>query len=85
MPGGFISKKKKNMFDPGPQTYDVFNDRAVFEYRSSYIPRRCYNSNRWIWGTAVRGRRTITGPGTPVIQDRWYHRHEAIIMMLKGI
>jgi hypothetical protein len=63
--------------------YDPFSDRAVFAYKYSLLPRRCYNTKRLVWGTAVRGRRVITGPGEPVIEDRWYHRHEAIIMMLK--
>jgi hypothetical protein len=67
------------------QMYDPFDDRATFEYKTSLIPRRCYTTNRWVWGLAVRGRRIITGPGEPVIEDRWYHRHEAIIMMLKKL
>jgi len=62
-----------------------FNSRAVFEYKTSFIPRRCYNSGRWIWGVSMRGRMMITGPGDPLIIDRWYHRHEAVIMMLKGL
>ena len=66
------------------QAYDHFNDRAVFRYAYSIWPRRCYNTQRWIWGLALLGRRVITGPGEPVIEDRWYHRHEAIIMMLKN-
>lgn len=71
----------------GVQTYDPFNDRATFEYKTSIWPRRCYNTNQLIWGLAVRGRRYIYGPAgeEPVIEDRWYHRHEAIIMMLKGL
>lgn len=67
------------------QMYDYFNDRATFEYKYSWRPRRCYNTGQLVLGTAVRGRRVITGPGEPVIEDRWYHRHEAIIMMLKKI
>lgn len=71
------------MYDP--KTWDgYFLQRASFEARTSWIPRRCYNTQRWIWGRAVRGRRIITGPGDPVIEDRWYHHHEATIMMLKG-
>lgn len=65
------------------QAYDHFNDRASFRYAYSIWPRRCYNTGRRLWGTALLGRRIITGPGEPVIEDRWYHRHEAIIMMLK--
>lgn len=62
-----------------------FNKTAQFEYRYSLIPRRCYNTRQWIWGLALRGHRMVTGPGEPVIINRWYHRHEGIIMMLKGL
>ena len=73
-------------FDPGVQMYDPFNDRAHFTYVFCARPRKCYNTGRWMFmTTAMRGRRIITGPGEPIIEDRWYHRHEAIIMMLKGI
>lgn len=68
---------------PMEQAYDYFNDCASFEYKYSFLPRRCYNTGRWVWGLGMRGRRIITGPGEPVIEDRWYHRHEAIIMMLQ--
>ena len=71
--------------DEQPQAYDHFDDWAVFEYKYSIIPRKCYITNQWIWGLSMRGRRIITGPGDPVIEDRWYHRNEAIIKMLKRI
>jgi len=73
------------MMDDTPRSYDYFNDRATFQYCTSVLPRRCYNTGRLVWGVAVRGRRVITGPGEPVIEDRWYHRHEAVLMMLKGL
>ena len=74
------------MYSPSEeQSYDYFNDRATFEYRYSFIPRRCYKTKRLVWGVAVRGRWIITGPGSDVVEDRWYHRHEAIVMMLKGL
>jgi hypothetical protein len=78
-------RNSAGMFESDVQAYDPFNDRAVFEYKHSLIPRRCYNTGAWVWGLAVRGRRVITGPGEPVIEDRWYHRHEAVMMMLKGL
>ena len=62
-----------------------FNKGAQFEYRYSFFPRRCYNTHRWVWGRAVRGRKFVTGPGEPLIIDRWYHRNEGLIMMLKGL
>lgn len=61
-----------------------FLKRARFEHCISWWPRRCSNSHRWIWGYAVRGRMIIFGPGEPVAEDRWYHRHEAAIILLKG-
>lgn len=68
------------------QSYDPFNDRAQFEYKFSFWPRRCYKTGRLVWlETAMRGRRIITGPGEPVIEDRWYNRDEALIMMIKGL
>lgn len=66
-----------------PQAYDHFNDRAVFEYRTSFIPRKCYKTNRLVWGVAIRARAVWTGPGSDVVEDRWYHKDEAIIMMLR--
>ncbi len=66
--------------------YDGFNERARFEYKFCFWPRRCYNTKRWIWlETTMRGRAIWTGPGEPVVEDRWYHRHEALIMMIKGV
>jgi hypothetical protein len=88
MGAGYNAKRRVNTGAPAYDYFnsdDYFNSRADFYYKYSLIPRRCYNTNRWIWGVAVRGRRVITGPGDPVIEDRWYHRHEAIIMMLKGL
>jgi hypothetical protein len=66
--------------------YDGFNERASFKYRYCVWPRRCYNTKQWIWlETAMRGRAVWTGPGDHLIEDRWYHRHEALVMMIKGV
>ena len=66
-------------------TQEDFERRARFEYRWSILPRRCYRSGRWAWGRAVRAQAVWTGPGEPVIERRWLHRDEGIIMMLKGL
>ena len=72
-------------FEPEVQTYDPFDDRATFEYVFCAWPRRCHTTGQWLFmETAMRGRRVINGPGEPVIEDRWFHRNEAIIKMLKG-
>ena len=83
-------KKKRAMalsrMSDEPAGYDPFNDRACFEYKYSFIPRRCHNTQRLIWGLAVRGRWSVrAGDNVFIDHDRWYHRHEAVIMMLKGL
>jgi len=72
---------------------DDFERRAFFpvdlgvplriEYAWSVWPRRCYRSDRRVWGRAVRVQAVWTGPGEPIIETRWLHRDEAVIMMLK--
>ena len=60
-------------------------ERAKFDYKYSLIPRRCYSTRRWIWGLAMRGRSIWTGPGEPVIDDRWFHLDEGLIIMIKKV
>lgn len=70
------------------EVYDPFSERAWFEYKYCFWPRRCYNSGRWLWmETAMRGRREIYGPAgdPPIREDRWYHSDEALIMLLKKV
>ena len=64
----------------------VFLERACFEYQYCLWPRRCYNTDRWLWlKTAVRGRAIWTGPGEPVVEDRWYDINESLIMMINKV
>lgn len=63
----------------------AFESRAVYEYKFSFIPRRCYNTKKLIFGLALRGRRIYTGPGDPVVEDRWFHRHEGILKLMKEV
>ena len=62
---------------------DDFERRARFEYRWSIWPRRCYRSQRRVWGRAMRAEAVWTGPGEPITERRWLHRDEGLIMMLK--
>lgn len=62
---------------------DDFERRAKFEYCWSLWPRRCYRSQRRVWGPAVRAEAVWTGPGDAIVETRWLHRHEGLIMMLK--
>ena len=84
---GYLGKKAMaRETDEYMLEHDYFNSRATFNYVYCLRPRRCYTSKRWLFfEIAVRGRRVITGPGDPVIEDRWYHRNEAVIIMLRGL
>ena len=62
---------------------DDFERRARFVHRWSLRPRRCYRSGRWIWGPAVRAEAVWTGPGEPIMERRWLHSHEAVILLLQ--
>ena len=62
---------------------DDFERRAQFEYRWSVCPRRCYRTQRRVWGLAVRAQAIWTGPGEPIVETKWLHRDEGVIMMLK--
>ena len=74
------------MYIDDVQAYDTWLDRAQYEYKYCFWPRRCYNTGRWLWlETAVRGRAIWTGPGEPAIDDRWFDSNEALIMMIKKV
>ena len=68
------------------EMYDLFYDRATYDYKWSFWPRRCYTTGRLLFCTlALRGRAIWTGPGEPAVEDRWYDRSEGLIMMLKKV
>jgi hypothetical protein len=69
---------------------DTMNDpwhlRSEYTYRYCFWPRRCYNTGQWLWLTvALHGSAVWHGPGEPVVEPRWYHRDEGLIMMIKGV
>jgi hypothetical protein len=77
---GYYGKRAMSNDD----VYDSFMNRVVLSYHRSFWPRRCYVTGQWLFCTiAIRGRAIWTGPGTPVLEDRWYHRNEGLMLMLK--
>jgi hypothetical protein len=39
-----------------------------------------------LWLTrALQGSAVWHGPGEPVVEQRWYHRDEGLVMMIKGV
>ena len=74
------------MGDDGITMYDPFWDRAQWEHKFAFWPRRCSLSNRKIWmEKAYKGTRMITGPGEPVFEYRWLTKDQFMIGKLKGI
>lgn len=48
-------------------------------------PRRCFLSNKLIWGKrAYHGINMITGPGDPIFDHYYIERDEFILWQLKG-
>jgi len=59
--------------------------RSIVELKCSWWPRNCFVSKKLLWFTqAYRARRIITGPGEPIVEDRWYSTEEFLILKLKG-
>lgn len=88
MAAGFQYKRAKiSMFGSDwirPTDRDHLS-RSTVELKRTWLPRSCYVSKRLLWFCqAYRARRIITGPGTPVIEDRWYDPDEFLILKLKG-
>lgn len=62
---------------------DLFERQAQYHQRWSIWPRRCYRTQRWVWGPAVCAEAVSTGPGPAIVEQRWLHRHAHMIMILK--
>jgi hypothetical protein len=64
---------------------DTFKRRCLgWQLKFSILPRRCYYTGKYLWlKQAYCGTAMITGPGEPVIEDRWYDRNEFLILKLK--
>jgi hypothetical protein len=67
-----------------------FNEYDTFEYRAeiceifAWWPRRCWITNRWMWlAHVIRGEATWYGPGTPVVEKRYYNSAEYLMYKLK--
>lgn len=83
---GYASKKKMGLSRMSDEaSYDPFWYRATAELKVSYFPRKCYFSKKLLFMTqAYKLTRIITGPGEPVVEDRWLSKEEFIVQKLKG-
>lgn len=64
----------------------MFRKQVVWKKTFVLWPRRCALSDQWLWMTTVyKGTRTITGPGTPVIECYWIEPKNFLLATIKGI
>jgi hypothetical protein len=69
-----------------PDLMEAFYNRAVWQLKFVYWPRRCNLSQRWIWpfSHAYKGTVIWTGPGTPAVEVQWHDGVEHLVWLLKG-
>jgi hypothetical protein len=64
--------------------YYWHNRVANWQLKFAWLPHRCSLSGRFIWlKFAYCGRKIISGPGEPVIEDYWHTTTEHMIWLLK--
>jgi hypothetical protein len=65
---------------------ETFNRRCIgWNLKFSFLPRRCFYTGKYLWfKLAYKGTAMITGPDTPVYEDRWCDRHEYLFLKIKG-
>jgi hypothetical protein len=66
--------------------FDTFDRHCIgSQLKFSWLPRRCYQTGRSLWLKRAYKRSALwTGPGTPVWEYRWYHKHEYLKLKIKG-
>jgi len=71
-------------YEPDVQTYDAFQDRALWRLRFMWWPKRSHITGRWLWlRFAYQGLAVWGGPGDAVIEFRYHAPVEHIIWQLK--
>ncbi len=72
------------MYEPTRLKDWTLNQIDNWKLKFSWTPKRCFLSNKLIWGCwSYYGVKMITGPGEPVYDSRWVDRTEFIIWQLK--
>ena len=62
----------------------MYYNRAKWELKFCWIPKRCLVSNKRIWlEFAYRGRAAYAGPGDVAFEDQWHNTTEHLIWQLK--
>ncbi len=72
------------MDDISLATRSIFFERAKWDIKFSFWPRKCFISGRRIWlKYSYRGIAVWTGPGDPVVEKRWVSKEEFLFMVLR--
>lgn len=74
-----------NAIPPGSVNYWMFNNRRIgHDKKRSWLPRRCYISNRQLWFKKCDVIHCmVTGPGEPVFETYWCDSKEFIFYELR--
>jgi hypothetical protein len=64
----------------------AFYNRAVWQLKFVWWPKRCSLSNRWIWplSHAYKGTAIWQGPGPDAVEVVWHDDVEHLVWLLKG-
>jgi hypothetical protein len=64
---------------------DGFDNRAEIHEIFAWWPKQCWITHQWMWLTyVVMGTAVWTGPGTPVVEKRYYNPVQYTMEKLKG-
>ena len=63
---------------------NAFDNRARICQVFAWWPCRCWITGQWMWLTHVTaGTAVWTGPGTPIVEKRYYNSAEYLMYQLK--
>lgn len=67
--------------------YNGFNKNCIStQLKFTFLPQKCFITGRKLWFEyAYKQTAMWTGPGSPVIEDRWYDKKEFLINSLKNV
>jgi hypothetical protein len=80
---GFQSKRRMSLFKLNDEDQSFWR-RAMVVKKFALVPRRCYETNKWIVGPVYRACAIWTGPSEPIHEYRWYSKEEYLLGVLKG-
>lgn len=61
----------------------MYDSRIYWQYKFSWIPRRCDLTLKLIWlKYGYHGQKLLCGPGEPVMLEYWHDKYEHLVWTL---